>query len=250
MYGGPIHNAAFIEKILSYVPDLDRGTYTTLNRLEGMLHTAYEELNLDPVKEEEKKMNEKQTPEIPSQPLWAVDKNPFFLIPSALAKVIHCAAPSATALKGALRSAGYKAMRSHCKPGAVKTDAPWSVVWEVMREWVRQRAPVKEGAIKRGSAGWQIMHKAQMNDISNGEPAIRMEEGHKEGDVKSEERQDTPKNALSESGQHEAKKDEKHVLKIVFDEKLGRDKRVKRLVRYQMNPLPNWGPMNRAKGGV
>jgi tRNA (guanine26-N2/guanine27-N2)-dimethyltransferase len=38
-------------------------------------------------------------------------------------------------------------------------------------------------------------------------------------------------------------------LKIVFDEKLGKEPEVSRkLVRYQINPRANWGPMNRAKG--
>ena len=37
-------------------------------------------------------------------------------------------------------------------------------------------------------------------------------------------------------------------LKVVFDENLGREKETRRLVRYQVNPRPNWGPMNRAKG--
>ena len=37
-------------------------------------------------------------------------------------------------------------------------------------------------------------------------------------------------------------------LEIVFDEELGRDQPGKRLVRYQMNPRENWGPMAKAKG--
>ena len=37
-------------------------------------------------------------------------------------------------------------------------------------------------------------------------------------------------------------------MKVVFDEKLGRDKPGKRLLRYQENPRENWGPMKRAKG--
>jgi len=38
-------------------------------------------------------------------------------------------------------------------------------------------------------------------------------------------------------------------LKIVFDEELGKEPVGKRMVRYQINPRPDWGPMNRAKGG-
>jgi len=35
-------------------------------------------------------------------------------------------------------------------------------------------------------------------------------------------------------------------LKVVFDERLGREKDRGKLVRYQINPRANWGPMNRA----
>ena len=38
-------------------------------------------------------------------------------------------------------------------------------------------------------------------------------------------------------------------LDIVFDERLGKEKDRGKLVRYQINPRANWGPMNRA-GGV
>ena len=35
-------------------------------------------------------------------------------------------------------------------------------------------------------------------------------------------------------------------LDIVFDERLGKEKDRGKLVRYQINPRANWGPMNRA----
>ena len=37
-------------------------------------------------------------------------------------------------------------------------------------------------------------------------------------------------------------------LKVIFDEELGKEPQGKRMVRYQPNPRPDWGPMNRAKG--
>lgn len=40
-----------------------------------------------------------------------------------------------------------------------------------------------------------------------------------------------------------------HKLDIVFDENLGREHIGKKIVRYQMNPRPDWGPLNRAQGG-
>ena len=37
-------------------------------------------------------------------------------------------------------------------------------------------------------------------------------------------------------------------MKIVFDENLGKELPRGKLVRYQMNPRENWGPMHRAAG--
>jgi tRNA (guanine26-N2/guanine27-N2)-dimethyltransferase len=37
-------------------------------------------------------------------------------------------------------------------------------------------------------------------------------------------------------------------FEVVFDEKLGKERDTRKLVRYQLNPRENWGPMNRAKG--
>ncbi|KAF2226297.1 tRNA methyltransferase, partial [Elsinoe ampelina] len=44
MWGGPLHNPYFIERILGYLPGLDLDVYQTTERIEGMLSTALEEL--------------------------------------------------------------------------------------------------------------------------------------------------------------------------------------------------------------
>lgn len=38
--------------------------------------------------------------------------------------------------------AGYRVSGTHCSPLAVKTDAPWDVIWDIMRAWVVDH-PVK-----------------------------------------------------------------------------------------------------------
>lgn len=37
-------------------------------------------------------------------------------------------------------------------------------------------------------------------------------------------------------------------LTINFDEELGKERAGKKLVRYQQNPRPDWGPMSKASG--
>ncbi|KAK0261946.1 RNA methyltransferase tRNA(m5U54)methyltransferase [Friedmanniomyces endolithicus] len=229
MWAGPILNRAFVEKILDDAKHADQEIYQTLPRLEGMLDTALNELAVLPEPSNGTNPNQNNTTTtdlLPKTPPETLDSHPFFFIPSALAKVLHCVAPGEAAVKGALRYAGYRATRSHCKPGSIKTDAPWSVVWEVMREWVRQKAPVKEGALREGSAGWWIMRKAREIGEVGGE------DGGTAGGV------------VAGTGDVGAE-----LTGLIFDEALGRDKPgKKKLVRYQANPRENWGPMTRAKG--
>ncbi|MCJ1419289.1 RNA methyltransferase tRNA(m5U54)methyltransferase [Xylographa parallela] len=265
MWGGHLHNPFFIQRILDELPSLSKETYGTLPRLEGMLSIALEESLLDSAQEEMIRNSEKALTELepigrldPSRP----DKYPFFIIPSVLAKVLHCVAPSDAALRGALINLGYRVRRSHTKPGTIRTDTPWTVIWEVMREWVRQKAPVKDGAIKPGTAGWAIMRKdrsrASITELKEQLQSIM----EKADDLETAKvqieaallksgraREESTEEAATTKGSLDRTEGDRKTLKVVFDEKVGKDMGSKKLVRYQLNPKPNWGPMTRAKGG-
>jgi len=176
-----------------------------------------------------------------------VDQQAFFFIPSSLAEVLHSQAPSEAAIKGALRHAGYRATRSHCKPGSVKTEAPFSAIWEIMREWVRQKAPVKEGKVKEGMPGWKIMQAARAVPPP-GQNGSKTTDESPNGDAETPEI--VTEHAATTNGEtaESVKAQDIKKLKVVFDEALGRDKpQKKKLVRYQVNPRENWGPMSRAR---
>jgi tRNA (guanine26-N2/guanine27-N2)-dimethyltransferase len=231
MWAGPLHNAAFIERMLKDVSQADQQVYATTDRIEGMLDTALDEIYVSKYVAEKGAAHEDLIPRIiPEQ----VDECPFFVIPSALSKVIHAQAPSEAAFKGALRHAGYRATRSHCKPGSIKTEAPWTAIWEIMREWVRQKSPIKEGKVKENMPGWKILQAAR-------EPEKDAEENAESPEIVTEHTLDEPAAAASKKA-GDVKK-----MKVVFDEVLGKDRKGKRLVRYQQNPRENWGPMARAK---
>ncbi|KAI9699897.1 MAG: RNA methyltransferase tRNA(m5U54)methyltransferase [Bogoriella megaspora] len=299
MFGGPLHNPAFVERILSYLPTLDIETYQTIPRIEGMLITALEETEIidelhpgqsapskptqkpsassrDHSKAGNENLNESLIQNqdaqdqgsksslpndslIPNLPPFVVDHHPFFFSPSQLSKVLHCRAPSEAAMKGALRNLGYRALRTHTKPGMVKTDAPWEVIWRIMRAWVRQEAPVRKGAVKEGMAGWDIWEAGRRRG-EDGPVFIEKEGGKGEGVGKKgaagEEMQQDVNADVSVAGYAIVQNDGAQVVaakaqEIVFDEELGKDQKgsSKRLRRWQMNPRPNWGPMSRAKRG-
>ena len=280
MWAGPLHNPHFVERILDTLPSLDSNTYATIPRLEGMLSLALNETLLDPSNQvaPSTARPEDSLAAIPRLDIAVPDNHPFFIIPSVLAKVLHCVSPSDAQLRGALKHCGYRTTRSHTKAGSIRTDAPWTAIWEIMREWVRQKAPVKGSAIKKGSAGWAIMQKSRSCSTAQALTVELSSLLEKNGDLESLKTEIeaalyragraevAPVNdKVGEEGTDMAHANEERglvkpehagsvsepisKLKVIFDEKLGKEPEGKRLVRYQTNPRANWGPMNRAKGG-
>ncbi|ORY62918.1 S-adenosyl-L-methionine-dependent methyltransferase [Pseudomassariella vexata] len=208
MYAGPLHSADFIKSILDELPNASKEVYGTTTRIAGMLNTALEEMCLPPPPD--------NTPKHQDDELAALEPYPFYFHPSYLAGAIHCECPDEDSFRGALRGLGYEVTRSHCKPGSIKTNAPWSVIWHVMREWIRQKAPVREDKLKENSAAFRLL---RLGDRSASEERSK---------VKVDSEVDK--------------------LEVVFNKGLGQDKSKKGLVRYQMNPKENWGPLSKAKG--
>ncbi|EPE02326.1 dimethylguanosine trna methyltransferase [Ophiostoma piceae UAMH 11346] len=232
MYAGPLHQADFVNRILDDLPHVDKDVYGTTSRIRGMLQTALEELLEHPADSEGGEGGAGAEAEAEaadgSIATSMVDPTPFFFLPTNLAKVVHCSTPGEDAIRGALISLGYQVTRSHCKGGSVKTDAPWSVLWDVMRAWVHQKAPVMRKNINPSTAAYRL---------------LRIEEEDKaEAKAKEEGREYVPAEDTSTNAEGKTQA-------VVFDEELGRAYgRGEKLVRYQLNPRENWGPMNRAKG--
>lgn len=263
MYGGPLHNPEFVKRVLAQLKDADRETYPTMDRIEGMLHTALEEVTFG-VQDKSVKGKQTQTldPLIPKADPTVIDHHPFFFTTSSVSRVVHCSAPPTAAIRGALRHAGFRVTMSHCRPGSIKTDASWRDVWHIMLQWVRQRAPLKN-PLKQMSAGHAIMAKgnaygdAPREDKSR-QAAPTAEDAAAKGSAAPEQ---TPGNSTNsadsgtgvmesaESGTNGHNRPTYLDVKfdVKFDEALGKDPDRGKYVRYQVAPRENWGPMSRAK---
>ncbi|KPM35077.1 tRNA (guanine(26)-N(2))-dimethyltransferase [Neonectria ditissima] len=248
MYGGHIHSKEFIQRLLKQIPEADRSVYGTLPRLEGMLRTALEEHLAGPEVAEPVDPKDAQ--------LATVDHYPFFVIPSKLANVVSCSTPSEDMFRGALMHLGYRTTRSHCRPGSIKTDAPWSTIWWVMTEWIRQKSPIKEANIKKLSAAWKILKDAGLVGREEKEPEevpSKVEgtemEGVEQQQVSSEAATSNDA-AVVPSANDDAPLSESNLRKtLVFNDALARLARrhgEQKYVRYQMNPRENWGPLTKA----
>ena len=248
MYGGRLHSPDFVTRVLTEVSEAPRAIYGTLDRIQGMLQTALEEylpspeeaeaqaalqkIDSEPEAEDHEEQKTKALAKLKELNMAGHDPYPFFFLPAYIAGRMHCITPPEDPLKGALIGLGYRVTRSHCKRGSIKTDAPWPVVWRVMREWVRQRCPVKEENIKDSSPAYRLL-RLDRKKAADFEPPSADDKEEKE---------------KSKSGKEDASVDEVDKLEVVFDAKLGQDPDKAKYVRYQINPRENWGPMARAKG--
>ncbi|KAJ4294834.1 RNA methyltransferase tRNA(m5U54)methyltransferase [Collariella sp. IMI 366227] len=240
MYAGRIHNQEFIKNVLAETEEASPEVYGTKERIRGMLQTALEEYLPSP-EEKEMEANENANTKLVKKSLTeaqlaVVDPYPFYFHAAQVAGVLHCASPPEAALRGALIGLGYRVTRSHCKAGSMKTDAPWAVIWRVFKEWIRQKAPVKEENIKPGSVAYRLLgleKKVAAEEAKTGS-AESGQEGEKTDAVEAPKPWERPIEAMTQE--------------VVFDEQLGRYGDKTKLVRYQMNPRENWGPMNRASG--
>ncbi|WYZ46324.1 hypothetical protein EsH8_IX_000549 [Colletotrichum jinshuiense] len=244
MYSGPLHNAEFIQRILDLLPTVDKSVYHTTGRIEGMLQTAMEEYLPGPEPEEDLDPKDKE--------LARVDHFPFFIMPSRLAGTLITQQPPDDLFRGALKHLGYRVTRSHCRPGSVKTDAPWEAIWFVMREWVRQKAPVRTDRINPQMPAYRLLGLDKLESNGDAKEAAKTEGAEQDGKATDVEMKEGSEEAEKADKSEEKGPSQEELRKtLVFDEKLaklGKRREPRKLVRYQMNPRENWGPMTRAKG--
>ena len=107
MWAGPIHNNEFVRKVLQTAEGLDESVYVTRPRMMGMLTLAAEELDV-----------------------------PFYRTPQELSSTIRTQTPPLALVWSGLINSGYKVSSTHCKAGAIKTNAPTTVLWDLMKAWV------------------------------------------------------------------------------------------------------------------
>ncbi|KAF9914154.1 RNA methyltransferase tRNA(m5U54)methyltransferase [Lobosporangium transversale] len=124
MWGKELHSVAFIERMLNHVKGAT-ALYQTQPRILGMLTVCKEEI-----------------------------ETPFYYTANGLSGTIHCTSIPLLNVVSALLHDGYRVSGSHAAQGSIKTDAPSSAVWDVMRSWVKLN-PVKN--IKPDSPAGRIL---------------------------------------------------------------------------------------------
>lgn len=108
-YSSPLHDKTFVQRMLELVRSPDGNKFGTKDRMLGMLTVISEEL----------------------------DDIPFSYSLSHLTQTLHCANVPIATLTSALLHAGYRVSLTHTQANCLKTDAPPTALWDIMRCWVK-----------------------------------------------------------------------------------------------------------------
>lgn len=178
---------------------------------------------------------------------------PFYFTPGKVAGTFHCSTPALVDVacvqpcitrsimpgssmssfsfisRSALLNAGYRVSRSHASPGSLKTTAPREAIHDVFRAWA-QRHPVRMDRISETAPAAKLLSK-EIKYVSF--PPIVY-----------------PYLGVPASPAHTVDATPRHRMPVDFKkhpESVTRTTNV-RIVRYQQNPAPNWGPGSKAGG--
>ncbi|KIJ68912.1 hypothetical protein HYDPIDRAFT_178862 [Hydnomerulius pinastri MD-312] len=135
MWSGPLHDAAFVSKVLEHL-DKNADKYGTSTRMKGMLTVAQEELDV-----------------------------PFYFTPARVAGTFHCSTPALDDVASALLNAGHQISRSHAAPGSLKTTASREEIHDVFRSWIKKN-PVRMDRIASGSPAYKLLTKEPKSEVS------------------------------------------------------------------------------------
>lgn len=128
IWSAPIHDQDWVLSTLTGVKSM-KDRYPAYDKITSVLNTMSEELRDVPL---------------------------FFSLHN-IAGTVKCTSPSLVMFRSAVLNAGYRISSTHVNPLGIKSDAPWDVIWDIMRCWVKNH-PIKEQP--RDSPGTVILSKS------------------------------------------------------------------------------------------
>ncbi|VDM96716.1 unnamed protein product [Thelazia callipaeda] len=138
IYSAPIHNHDFVGKLLKRLKSVpEERRLKTYMRVVGVLTVVAEE--------------------IPDVPLYYEHDQ--------LMHVVKSSVPKAVEFRSALLNAGYRCSISHCNPKAIKTNAPLSFIWDIVRTVARNNK-VKIDRFAKECPGSIILEQDIKHEIS------------------------------------------------------------------------------------
>lgn len=151
-----------------------------------------------------------------------LDDFPFYFLFPQLCTVMKCPTTTLQIITSAILNAGYKCSLSHCAAASIKTDAHPRIVWRIIKAFmVKYQASlsaelVADTDIKakfgEGTPGYRILKSLEDEDAKNAEAGIPQP-----------------------------------LFNFEFNEGSVPNSIKYGMIRFQMNPEPNWGPQSKAR---
>jgi len=237
MWLGPIHDGDFCRRVLSELEE-DPLRFHTAARIKGMVTLAANEL----------------------------EDSLFYFTPSKMSGLFHCENPTLKIVVSTLLNAGFEVSRSHCAAGSLKTTATRAQCFDLFRSWISKRSPLNMANIKPNSPSRKLMGKREARAVLLEQRAARTAAADGAGASASNAQSTNAASTSSPAQQHPQQHEELALQAYLagagygggpdsldFDivDEHARTEEVlangEKLVRYQMNPLPNWGPGRAAR---
>jgi len=133
--GGPywsskIHDEDFLERLMAFVKSDKAQTLGTYNRIYGIISVVREELHDIPM-------------------YYTIDH---------LCCILKLEVVPSLKMRSAILHEGFRVSLSHASKNSLKTDAPISLLWDILRCWAKKH-PVNPARITEGSALKAILSK-------------------------------------------------------------------------------------------
>lgn len=66
--------------------------------------------------------------------------------------------------RSAIMNANYKVSYSHCNRNSIKSDAPSLVLWDILKQWIKQDHPVNEKWLNSQFRTFHILNRSPTTD--------------------------------------------------------------------------------------
>lgn len=153
MYGGPLHNRDFIERVLRInKEDHKDDVYGTRKRIEGMLTLAKNEITA-----------------------------PFYFTPNSVSSILKFQVPPLKSVVAGLGSLGYQCSLTHAKASSLKTDASWDAIWYVMKKYCLEHENVDVEKMNKNGNGYKIMTNENIGKNAEWDEKISFEPNEHSG---------------------------------------------------------------------
>lgn len=209
IWNSRLHDFDFVEMLKKNLnaetDELGKQRFGTYRRMKGMLYVVSEEL----------------------------PDSPLFYSLNEFRRVLRINTIPATNFRSAILNAGYEVSQSHTNPDSIKTNAPSSLIWDIIMTWYR----LHEGNQTNGNDD-KLNNLAEQNDKDN---------EIKDNELK--DKKEDKKNRNKKSSENQLILNRKIETEISFEynkKELCLSKKLN-LVRFQMNPTKNWGPLSLPK---